>query len=270
MNISLIYKQFPTEEDCYAFLEQQRWGSQPVCPYCGSANNSRCKNQKRHHCSSCNRSFSVLVDTVMQATKLPLQKWLLAMSIMLNARKGVASRQLARDLGIHRNSAWLLQMRIRNAMAEVSALLSGSDLGKKVPKTREKSRKTKDSPAIAAAKSRGEELAATLRNWYGKRICPAITQTLDQKNPLVYHGEFRPPASSNRRPRYFPIRSIENFWFLMKRGLLGQYHQLNTTYLQAYMDEFAFKYAHRKNPEVFDLLVRSVSGGTMPQNRTCQ
>ena len=118
MNIVSIYERFPTEDSCLAHIEQVRWKGRVACPYCTSDRVTRAKSGKRHHCNACNTSFSVTVNTIFHHTHLPLQKWFLALSLILNARKGISARQLARDLGVNRNTAWYLGMRIRRAMID--------------------------------------------------------------------------------------------------------------------------------------------------------
>jgi len=118
MNIVGVYKRFPTEADCIAHLERVRWAGKPVCSYCKSARTTPMPREQRHHCNNCNTSFSVTVNTIFHHTHLPLQKWFLAISFILNAKKGIPARQLARDLDINRNTAWYLAMRLRKAMLE--------------------------------------------------------------------------------------------------------------------------------------------------------
>jgi transposase-like protein len=116
MTLTYIAKSLNTHEKCVRFIERIRWGSTPVCPYCLG----KCSSPKslRHTCHKCKRSFSVRVGTVFHNSNLPLQKWLMAITIMLSAKKGVSSLQLARDLSVNKNTAWLLQMKIRAAMKE--------------------------------------------------------------------------------------------------------------------------------------------------------
>lgn len=118
MNITEVYRKFPTEADCIAYLEHVRWQGKPVCPYCFSEHTTSILVEQRHHCNSCNTSFSVTVNTIFHHTHLPLQKWFLAISRILNANKGISARQLARDLEINKDTAWSLAMRIRNALTE--------------------------------------------------------------------------------------------------------------------------------------------------------
>lgn len=125
MNIIQVYKQFPTEDACIDHLEKVRWNGVPQCPYCNSTNSSAVKNERRHHCNACNTSYSVTVGTIFHRTHLDLQKWFLAISLILNAKKGLSARQLGRDIEVHRNTAWSMGMRIREAMKADRQLLEG-------------------------------------------------------------------------------------------------------------------------------------------------
>jgi len=121
MNITQAYKQFPTQEDCLAHLEEVRWHGKPQCPYCKSFRISN--NEHRYHCNACNTSFSVTVQTIFHKTKVDLQRWFLCITLVLNARKNISSRQLAQNLEINKNTACLMLMRIRRAMHEQGNLL---------------------------------------------------------------------------------------------------------------------------------------------------
>src|SRR5712691_2667274 len=127
MNITRIYELFPTESACIAHLEAVRWKGKPICPYCQSDRATAAPEEQRHHCNNCNTTFSVTVGTIFHQTHLPLQKWLLAVSLVLNAKKGLSARQLARDLDVNKNTGWRMGMQIRKAMAEREQreLLSG-------------------------------------------------------------------------------------------------------------------------------------------------
>jgi transposase-like protein len=118
VNIVRIYKLFPTEADCIAHLEKVRWKGTPVCTYCGSTRTTPMPAEQRYHCNNCKTSFSVTVRTIFHHTHLPLQKWFLAVSIVLNAKKGLSARQLARDLDVNKNTGWRMGMQIRDAMTE--------------------------------------------------------------------------------------------------------------------------------------------------------
>ena len=118
MSIRDIYQMFPTNVECIELLEQVRWHGVPICPYCNSANTTQLSAELRHHCNTCNTTFSVTVGTLFHHTHLPLQKWFLALSLVLATRGKVSGRQLATELEVNKNTAWRLAIRIHNAMAE--------------------------------------------------------------------------------------------------------------------------------------------------------
>lgn len=127
MDIIEIFELFPTQADCIAHLENVRWQGKPQCPYCKSTNTTPYPKGKRHHCNNCNTKFSVTVGTIFHHTHLPCQKWFLAVALVLNAKKGLSARQLARDLKVNKDTAWRMGMKIRDAMEEPAQkeLLSG-------------------------------------------------------------------------------------------------------------------------------------------------
>lgn len=128
-----LFKKFPTEESCIAFLESIRWKGGIICPYCGSVKTcnhntkvSETRNAKRHQCQDCHKSFSVTVGTIFHHTHLDLRKWFWMISMMLNAKKGISACQVARELEMRRPTVWLKMHQIRSAMnTEQKELLTG-------------------------------------------------------------------------------------------------------------------------------------------------
>jgi transposase-like protein len=127
-SILQFQKHFDTDEKCREFLEQQRWGSTPACPFCASTNVKRLKGGKRFQCNEkeCRSQFSVTVGTILENTKVPLTKWFLAMYILNNHSKGISSLQLSKWLGVTQKTAWFLNHRIREMLADKAPeLLNG-------------------------------------------------------------------------------------------------------------------------------------------------
>lgn len=119
MNLISIYQKLPDQETCIEHLERLRWADTPKCPHCKSdkvARKGELDRIGRWNCHSCRASFNVLSKTIMQKTRFPLQKWFLAIGLMINAKKSLSSRQLARDLDITQPTALLMQYKIRSAM----------------------------------------------------------------------------------------------------------------------------------------------------------
>ncbi len=112
-----LFKKFPDEESARIYFEERRWTAGKYCPHCGSYGVSECKDHKpmAYRCKDCRKHFSVRTGTVLEESRLPLQKWLMAIYMMTTARKGIPSTQMAKELGITQKSAWFLAQRIREA-----------------------------------------------------------------------------------------------------------------------------------------------------------
>ena len=116
MTLNYVTSHLNTHHKCVQYLEEKRWNSEPTCPYCKS---KKCSPKKlRYTCLNCSNSYSVTVGTFMENSNLPLQKWLMAICLILSAKKGISALQLSRDISVNKNTAWLLQMKIRTAMKE--------------------------------------------------------------------------------------------------------------------------------------------------------
>ncbi len=245
MNIVQIYKKFPTEEDCINHIENVRWRGCPVCPYCASTRTS--PNQHRHHCNNCNTSFSATVGTIFHHTHLPLQKWFLAISLVLNAKKGFSARQLARDMEVNKNTAWYVGMRIRNAMFEHGELLKGIEemdetyIGGKPRKgtgPHKHGRGTSEAPVVGMIERGGRVVAK-----------PVDKSKLDGKSL----------AKFIRKNVEF-ADAVLSFWGLLKRGIIGQYHKVAPRHLHPYIAEFCRRFNHRKNPALLDRTIARALG----------
>ena len=130
MDLLRTFELFPDQESCLAHLELIRFGDKPRCPLCGGFKVARKSDNcrvGRWNCYDCGSSFNVLSGTIFQKTKIPLQKWFLAISLLLDAKKSLSSHQLARNLNLRQGSAWYLLQRIRSEMAskQGSVMLQG-------------------------------------------------------------------------------------------------------------------------------------------------
>ena len=119
MQLAEIQRRWPNHEAALRHLEHVRWGGSPTCPYCASGNvglhASKDKTSPRWQCRDCHRTFSATVGTVFHQTHLPMNKWLLAVALMLHDA-AVSAAEIGRVLGVPYKTAWSIAQRIRTTL----------------------------------------------------------------------------------------------------------------------------------------------------------
>lgn len=289
MSIIQVYEQFPTNDDCIAHIEQARWGDTPRCPYCKSPKITPMVKQKRHHCNNCNTSFSVTVGTIFHHTRLPLQKWFLGIAIILSAKKGLSARQLGRHLNVNKDTAWRMSMKIRNAMTQSDQrnLLTGiveadeTYIGGKPrrggPKggggnaIHKRGRGTTKTPVVGLAERNGNIKAKSFSNkpLTVKNLNSLVRESVDINNATLVTDEYKGYLGIKRMMPHKTIdhtkwyvdgdvhtNTVESFWALLKRGIIGQYHKVSLRYLPKYIDEFCYRWNHREDDDLFLLTLQ--------------
>ena len=119
MDLLKINRRFNSDAKCLAYLEKLRWGKTVTCTNCGSTNVKSLKSEgRRKHCNSCKKHFSVFNGTIFEHTRLPLTKWFNLIALILNAKQGIASANLSRNIGGSYKTAWYAAMRVRCAMID--------------------------------------------------------------------------------------------------------------------------------------------------------
>lgn len=115
---------FPDNASSIKFLENLRWEKKPQCPHCHSDRVTSFKNENRHHCNACNISFSATVNTVFHNTRIPLQKWFEAITLVLKSEKKVSVRKLASEINVNKNTAWQMLNKINESITHTGQKLS--------------------------------------------------------------------------------------------------------------------------------------------------
>ena len=173
ISVVQLFRLFPDEQACHAWLEDARWEGKPICPHCGGIENISRPPSKPHtywH-KDCRKQFTVTTGTCMHATKRPLQDWIYAIYSVLTARKGVSAMQLAKELGVQYRTAWHMLHRIREACGKGDFKLTnvveadethigGKEGNKHESKNLHAGRGTVGKSAVAGARERGGKVKA--------------------------------------------------------------------------------------------------------------
>ena len=125
MNLQTLHKKLGTQEKCIAYLEKLRWAKKPKCLFCNSKSVKKRPKSIRWHCNTCNKDFSVLMGTIFEESRLPLPKYFEIMLLMMNAKMGISSAQIARNVGVRYQTAWFACHKIRCAMIDNELKLEG-------------------------------------------------------------------------------------------------------------------------------------------------
>jgi len=265
------------EEECKAYLAFSQWGNKPVCPYCEC--DTCYTTAKRYKCSGCKRLFSVTVGTIFHDSKIPLDKWFIAIYFATMHKKGISSCQLARDISVTQRTAWHMLHRIRHTLidngfekklsktVEVDETFVGGKnrnrhWNKKIPNSQGRSFKDK-TPVFGMLQRGGKLRAQSVPDTKRKTLEPIIMANV-KKNAKVMSDEwmaynklyknFTHKVVNHKRFQYVigtaHTNTIEGFWSLFKRGILGIYHNVSRKHLDRYVDEFVYRYNTRnEKPE---------------------
>jgi transposase-like protein len=242
------------------------------------------------YCRGCGKKFTVTVGTVMERSHIPLTKWALAFRLMAASKKGVSAHQLHRTLDITYKSAWFMAHRIREAMREDNPSPLGGEgkvieadeayKGRKeipVPSKHRKGRPylkqgkaAEKRPIFALVERGGGARAFSMPKVTGENIRDALVRNAsrksrlhtDESNLYVRVGaEFAAHKTVNHGAKEYArgkgddlvtTNTVEGFFGIFTRGLVGVYQHCGEQHLQRYLDEFAFRYSHRAKLGVDD------------------
>lgn len=292
MDILEIIQKYGTRELCIKYLEETRWDNKPECPYCLSSFSCAQPKELRHKCLDCNRSFSVLIGTIFESTRLSLTKWFLAIYLIMDAKKGISSLQLSRHLKINKDTALYLQRRIRSAMTETN-LLSGiveideTYIGGSMSNMKEKYKTEKGlvftgmehkNTVLGMYEKEGKVVLKTLEKAWGKEIKPVVLKNVSAESTIVtdgfggYYGlenNYKAHITLNHRKKIFNkgdfnTSTIEGFWAMLKRAIIGTYHQVSRKYLQEYLNEIAFKFNYKNVPDKLSFVINRIFLDKLP------
>ena len=283
-------KHFSDELLCINFVASMRFTDGiAVCPKCGNNETSFLSTRKIWKCKACKKQFSVKVGTIFEDSPIGLDKWLVAMWLIANAKNGISSYEIHRAIGVTQKTAWFMLHRIRLAMQNGSIeKLSGEvecdetfvgGLAKNMHKAkREKLIKGRGSvgktAVFGALERKGRVLAKVIEKTDRKTLHNEVKEKVETGASLFtdewksYHGLDADYIHEviNHSIEYVRenvhTNGIENFWSLLKRTLKGTYVSVERYHLSKYVDEQVFRFNERKlnDKERFLGVLKAVSG----------
>ena len=294
-NLIELIKSMPTEEMCRDYVAQQRWNGKPVCPYCKHDKCYVIEGGKRYKCAStkCFKRFTVTVGTIMEASNVPVSKWLTAIYLIDSHKKGISSYQLGKDIGVTQKSAWFMLHRIREMIrckeqiilgetnpVEADEMFVGGSISNKHNSKRklyaENPEKYNNKTTVLGmveregklitqviAKNKPNELVINLAATVQKGAT-LITDTTNLYNKIKhdYHYHSVNHSANEYIRGEFHTNTIEGAFSHFKRMVYGIYHQISPKHTQRYLDEFCYRYNSRKlkDADRFKISLQSIEG----------
>jgi IS1 family transposase len=287
MTIPQFEKTFPNEDACSAYLVAHRWPDGVRCPRCDTTDKISAVSTMafKWQCYNCSPDsgyrFSEITGTVFENTNKDLREWFRVIHMMMTSKKGVSALQVQRVMGFgsyktahymcHRIRAGLADEKFTQLMGivEVDETYIGGD-----PKNRHLSerrgqklkggRGTKKAIVAGAVERHGNVVARVIANTTTATLHGFIAEAVSNKVSLICTDGFPVYNSLNpkkhrsvdhARGQYVVgavhTQTIEGFWSLVKRGMVGTFHKVSAKYLPLYVAEFEFRYNNRNNDDIF-------------------
>ena len=287
MTVGQFEATFPNEEACDRYLVARRWPNGVICPRCGGKRAYELKTMPfKWECPDCSDSgyrFSNIAGTIFENTNVDLRQWFRVIHLMLTSKKGMSARQIHRYMGFGSyKTAWYMCHRIRAALVERKfdklggvvevdeTYIGGKNKNRHWDKKQPGTLGNK-SIVIGAVSRKGNVVARVIANTDTETLDGFVRQAVSEKVSLIAtdeHAGYRklkddfPHGFVRHAQEEYVVgaihtQSIDSFWSLIKRGVMGTFHKVSKKYLQLYVNEFQFRHNNRKNVDIFGCVIRA-------------
>jgi transposase-like protein len=283
---------YSDENKAREHLEKLLWPEGPFCPHCGNADPAKIaklagKSTRPgvYKCNECEKPFSVTVGTVFESSHVPLNKWLYATHMLNSGKKGTSAHQLHRELGVSYKTAWFMCHRIREAMTPNTPTPIGGE-GKTVEadetaiggkgQNRRYGPVPKKAIVLSLVERGGAVRSKRVASVSPKSLRPAVVGMASRKSRLMTDdakwytriGEEFAGHESTQHAKGEYVRgdahtnTVEGYFSILKRGIIGVYHHVSPEHLPRYLAEFDFRYSNRAKLGVTDgeRMARAIAG----------
>lgn len=297
MTIVEFEAQFPDETACRVYLQANRWPEGVRCPRCGNDNvHAHGTLQQHWNCYTCTPStgyrFSVLVGTIFENTNKSLREWFRVMHLMLTSKKGISALQIKRYMGFGSyETALNMCNKIRVALGnqEFKQLVGYVEVDETFVggKAKNRHKDKRGGPGgtgsaggtgghgkaiiVGAVQRKGNVVARVIGNLDSDTLHRFVRETVSTKVSLISTDERRSYNAINKEYPHASVdhwhgeyvvgavhtNTIEGFWSMVKRGIIGTFHKVTPKYLPLYVNEFEFRYNNRMNPDIFGAAIRA-------------
>jgi transposase-like protein len=290
MNLFSLAKAFPTEEHALAYWMKSRWPNGVRCLAC---DHDKCylietkgktgKPARLFECAECKLHFSATTGTLFHDSHLPLQKWFMAITLMVEAKKGISAKQVQRHLGVSYKTAWYLCHRIRQAMQEPETQILGGEgivveidetyIGGRVAGTGILNGKMKKVCVVGIVERGGRVHMQTIDRASATALKPVIAAKVSPDTEKVVTDGANAYLSlipkekhqagnhkeEKRTGQKMSNQAVEGAFSLFKRGVVGSYHKLGVEHLDQYLGEFCWRFNRRGvQPWMFQMALENL------------